>query len=73
MAIRLRQSPSGNPGGGQLRARRGRAVLAGGAAALAAGNQSATNSTIVTGTASASSVAGGITLPAASITILQTR
>jgi hypothetical protein len=38
-----------------------------------AGDQNATNSNIVTGTASAASVAGGITLPAASITILQTR
>jgi hypothetical protein len=38
-----------------------------------AGNQNATNSNIVTGTAPAASVAGGITLPAESITILQTR
>jgi hypothetical protein len=38
-----------------------------------AGNQNAANSTIVTGTAAAASVAGGITLPAESITILQTR
>jgi hypothetical protein len=38
-----------------------------------AGNQNATNSTIVTGTTSASSVANGITLPAESMTILETR
>ena len=38
-----------------------------------AGDQNATNSNIVTGTASAASVAGGITLPAESMTILQTR
>jgi len=38
-----------------------------------AGDQNATNSNIVTGTASAASVKGGITLPAESITILQTR
>jgi hypothetical protein len=38
-----------------------------------AGNQNATNSNIVTGTAAASSYAGGITLPAESITILQTQ
>ena len=36
-----------------------------------AGNQNATNSNIVTGTTSAASVAGGITLPAESMTILQ--
>jgi hypothetical protein len=38
-----------------------------------AGNQNSTNSNIVTGTTSASSVAGGITLPAESMTILQTQ
>jgi hypothetical protein len=38
-----------------------------------AGNQNSTNSNIVTGTTSAASVAGGITLPAESMTILQTR
>src|SRR5215469_10816664 len=38
-----------------------------------AGNQDAANSTIVTGTAPASSVASGITLPAESMTILQTQ
>jgi hypothetical protein len=38
-----------------------------------AGNQNATNSNIVTGTTSAASVAGGVTLPAESMTILQTR
>ena len=38
-----------------------------------AGNQNATNSNIVTGTTSAASVAGGITLPAESMTILQTQ
>jgi hypothetical protein len=38
-----------------------------------AANQNATNSSIVTGTASAASLAGGITLPAESMTILQTR
>ncbi len=38
-----------------------------------AANQNATNSSIVTGTTSAASVAGGITLPAESMTILQTR
>ncbi len=38
-----------------------------------AGNQNATRSRIVTGTASAASVAHGITLPAESITILRTR
>jgi hypothetical protein len=38
-----------------------------------AGDQNSTNSNIVTGTTSAASVAGGITLPAESITILQTR
>jgi hypothetical protein len=37
-----------------------------------AGNQNATNSAIVTGTASAASVANGITLPAESMTILET-
>jgi hypothetical protein len=37
-----------------------------------AGNQNATNSAIVTGTASAASVASGITLPAESMTILET-
>jgi hypothetical protein len=38
-----------------------------------AGNQNATRSKIVTGTASAGSVSKGITLPAESITILETR
>jgi hypothetical protein len=38
-----------------------------------AGNQNATNSNIVTGTTPASAVAGSITLPAESMTILQTR
>ena len=38
-----------------------------------AGNQNATNSTIVTGTTSAGSVTNGITLPAESMTILETR
>ena len=38
-----------------------------------AGNQNATNSNIVTGTVSAGSVANGITLPAESMTILETR
>jgi hypothetical protein len=38
-----------------------------------AGNQNSTNSNIVTGTTSASSVAGGITLPPESMTILQTQ
>jgi hypothetical protein len=38
-----------------------------------AANQNATNSNIVTGTASARSLAGGITLPAESMTILQTQ
>jgi hypothetical protein len=38
-----------------------------------AGNQNVANSTIVTGTTPASSVAGGITLPPESMTILQTR
>jgi hypothetical protein len=38
-----------------------------------AGNQNATNSSIITGTSSARSVADGITLPAESMTILETR
>jgi hypothetical protein len=38
-----------------------------------AGKQNPANSTIVTGTTSASAIAGGITLPAESITVLQTR
>jgi hypothetical protein len=38
-----------------------------------AGNQNATNSNIVTGTTPASAVAGSITLPAESMTILRTR
>ena len=38
-----------------------------------AGNQNPANSAIVTGTTSAASVAGGITLPAESMTILETR
>jgi len=38
-----------------------------------AADQNATNSNIVTGTTSAASLAGGITLPAESMTILQTR
>ena len=38
-----------------------------------AGDQNPTNSNIVTGTASAASLAGGITLPAESMMILQTR
>ena len=38
-----------------------------------AGNQNPANSNIVTGTTSAASIAGDITLPAESITILQTR
>jgi hypothetical protein len=38
-----------------------------------AGNQNATNSNIVTGTTSARSVASGITLPAESMTIFETR
>ena len=38
-----------------------------------AGNQNATNSSIITGTTSARSVADGITLPAESMTILETR
>jgi len=38
-----------------------------------AANQNATNSNIVTGSTSAASVAGGITLPAESMTILQTQ
>jgi hypothetical protein len=38
-----------------------------------AGSQNATNSNIVTGTTPASAVAGGITLPAESMTILQTK
>jgi hypothetical protein len=38
-----------------------------------AGNQNSTNSNIVTGTTSAASVAAGITLPAESMTILETR
>jgi len=37
-----------------------------------AGNQNASNSTVVKGTISASSVASGVTLPAESITVLQT-
>jgi len=39
----------------------------------AAGNQNATNSNIVTGTMPASAVAGSITLPAESMTILRTQ
>ena len=38
-----------------------------------AGNQNATNSSIITGTTSARSVSDGITLPAESMTILETR
>jgi hypothetical protein len=38
-----------------------------------AANQNATNSNIVTGTTASTSVAGGITLPAESMTILQAR
>jgi hypothetical protein len=38
-----------------------------------AGNQNASNSSIVTGSASAASYAGGITLPPESVTVLETR